>query len=166
MRSELKYVAPEPEPEEYTEEQTLHPVGSSMNSETFTQVGQRLTIPNRAVSKLGFWLYKYGAPAGDVTFKILRVSDDGLICSKKWGNAEDLPIEFDYKEVTFDTPQTINEEVRILAEFAGGDGSNGIRQGTENSDVKEDEYLTKGVGLVWTDAEIWDCAYRYKYYEV
>ena len=127
--------------------------------------GQKLTIPNRQVTKLGFWLKKYGNPTGDVTFQILKALDDSLICSKVWGQAEDLTTTEAYKEVEFDTPETINEEVRILVYSPGDSYGNNVRAAYLNDDVKADENYTYGAPSGWTDKVLQDFAYRYTYEE-
>ena len=87
MRSELQYVEPEPEPEEETEEQIQYDHNVTIILATPGRAGQELTIPNRQVTKLGFWLSKLGDPTGDITFTIRKESDDGLLLSKVLGNA-------------------------------------------------------------------------------
>ncbi|MBA7588608.1 hypothetical protein ES708_30671 [subsurface metagenome] len=166
MKSALVYVPPEPPPEEYTEEQTETQTDWGMRAGADTRAGQRLTIPNRKVIKLGFWLKKTNLPTGDVNLTIRKVSDDSLICSKVWGDAADLPTERTYKEKEFDTSILINEEVRISAEFIGGDAQNQVGVALKLSDVKPGECFTYYKSPDWTEGEGYDCAYRYKYYEV
>jgi len=166
MKSALLYVPPVPPPEEYTEEQTDSNFDWTLASVTDTRTGQRLFIPNRKVSKLGFFLWKVNDPTGDVTFTIRRVSDDGIILSKVWGDAAGLTPEISYEEVEFDTPTLINALVRILAEFSGGNANNQVKVRMSSADVKAEEYFTYFQTPDWTDQEAWDCAYRYKYYEV
>ncbi len=164
MRSELKYVEPTPPPEEYTEEQTSYNTSIGMYSGNWNRHGQKLTVPNREITKLGFWIRKAGTVSGDVTFEIRKVLDDSLICSKVWGDAEDLPTEATYKEAEFDTPQTIDEEVRVYCTYVGsGSGGNEVLIHFQNTDVKADEYFSKHYSD-WTDQTSYDCAYRYKYY--
>ncbi|GAH90992.1 unnamed protein product, partial [marine sediment metagenome] len=67
------------------EEQTNHSHHSNLGSEYARRARQRLTIPDRKVTKLGCWLYLYGSPTGDITFTIRKVSDDNIISSKVWG---------------------------------------------------------------------------------
>lgn len=128
------------------------------------EVGQRLTISNRQVTKLGFWLKKRGTPIGILTFVIRKVSDDEIICSKLWGNSSDLPAEATYEEVEFDTPQTINGEVRIVA-FAQNEiaEANGAYIGYERDDVKADEHATLRIGVSWVSQGSYDTAYIYTY---
>ncbi len=162
MRSELKPVPPPPE--EYTEEQTEHNANCPMKAGYITREGQRLTISNRKMTKLGFWLFKHGEPTGDVLFVIRKVSDDSIICSKLWGDASDLPTEITYEEVQFDDPQTINEEVRILCEFSGAGNGKDCALCYQNTDVKSNELRTYWYNSSWSDRNEHDDAYRYKYY--
>ena len=147
------------------EEQPLH---SSeliiLQSAGNIKAGQRLTISNREVTKLGFYIEKYGFPTGDVTFTIRKVSDDALINSKVWGDAGDLPTVVTYEEVELVDPSVINEEVRISVEFSGGTSTNRVSCSGELSDVKEDEYLTKYY-TSWEDLTDKDLAYKYTYEE-
>ncbi len=161
MKSALVYVPPEPPPEEKTEEQTEVQTDWGMYTGATTRVGQRLTIPNRKVIKLGFWLNKTNLPTGDVTFTIRKVSDDSLIISKVWGDAADLTTELTYKEVEFDTSILINQQVRISAEFISGDSDNQVGVGRRLADVKPDEFFTHYESPNWTDNEAYDCAYTY-----
>lgn len=143
------------------EEQTEHNFGWGLNSTSYTRGGQRLTISDRQVTKLGFWLKKINSPTGDVTFTIRKVSDDSLICSKVWGQAEDLTTDPVYEEIEFDSPQVINEEVRILAEFLGGNTNDQVEIRLQLGDVKADECWTRYDGS-WSDKD-YDCAYIYTY---
>lgn len=105
-----------------------------------------MTISNREVTKLSFPLQKSGAPTGDVTFTIRKVSDDSIIASKVWGDASALSTgDLVWREVTLDTPVVVNEEVRIQAEFSGGGGVNNVGVGrttVAQDDVKAGEYHT------------------------
>ncbi len=165
MSSKLKYVPPVPPPEEYTEEQTDH--NSLLGTQYHLYSGQRLFILERKVSKLGFWMRKIGSPAGDVFFQILSVEDDGILVSKKWGIAQDLPSDApEYKEVEFEAPVLIDEEVRILSFFDGVPStSHYVITRYQNTDVKENEHATRGSPGGWIPIATGDTAYRYKYYE-
>jgi len=147
------------------EEQVLYVSSLKLRSGGATRVGQKLTIPNRVVSKLGFWLSKVGSPTGDVIFEIRKVSDDSLICSKLWGDAADLALSATYYEVTLVTAELINEEVRILAEAEGANADNCPQIHFQNTDVKANEYVTYYISPTYTDNETWDMAYRYTYSE-
>ena len=99
-----------------TEEQTAYNDFLSLLVTEAGRIGQKLTITNRTVTKLGFWLGKKNSPVGDVTFTIRRVSNDAVLGSKVWGNATSLTTSPVYREATFDSPVAVNELVYILAE--------------------------------------------------
>lgn len=144
-----------------TEEQTTNGGYAGVRAE-YPRQGQRLTISNRIVTKLGFYIGKLGTISGDVDFKIRSVSDDGVLLTKLWGDAADLPVSLTYKEVTFDSPTTIDEEVRISCEFSGGSAGNLVKIWISASDVKADEvysYYTDS----WTDDSGYDLLYIYTY---
>ncbi|MBA7588758.1 hypothetical protein ES708_30826 [subsurface metagenome] len=164
MRAELLKVAPPPPPEEKTEEQTQYNTSMDLYTGFMRRGGQRLTISNRKVTKLGFWLARGGSPTGDVTFEIRRVSDDSLISSQVWGDAADLLTAPTYEEVEFADPQIINEEVRICAHYWGGTASNYVVLWLQSTNVKPAELYTYMPNLTWSDLAYMDCAYRYKYY--
>jgi len=145
-----------------TEEQTASNAGGLVYAD-YPRTGQRLTISNRRVTKLSFWFGKQGSPTGDVAFTIRKVSDDSVIQSEVWGDAGDIP-GTDWHEVVFSSPQTINEEVRILLEFTGGDSTNGVNMYFQSSDVKASEVWTRYTeGDGYGDASAYDCRYKYEY---
>lgn len=147
------------------EEQTSYNTWIGLYGASWLKVGQRLIIANREVTKLGFWLNKKGSPTGNVTFEIRTISGDSLLLSKVWGDAGTLSTEITYREVTFDSPLIINEEVRIVVAFTGGSFDNEVQPHWRDSDVKADEYFAKWYAAGWTDQEGNDCAYRYTYEE-
>ena len=156
-------LGPPPPPPEFTEEQTQHNVYFSIGMPLEHSCGQCLTIPNRKVSKLGFWLYKYKDPPGTITMEIYRKSDLELLASKLWGNAIDLPSTATYEEVEFDALVTIDDEVYIVATATGSDASNHTRLCFQASDVKPDEHFCDH-NAGWSEYPEYDTAYRYKYY--
>ncbi|MBA7532777.1 hypothetical protein ES705_25007 [subsurface metagenome] len=166
MKTALAAAPPGPPPEEQTEEQTENDTVTAMFAGYRHRAGQRLTIPNRQVTKLAFILNKGGSPSGDLTLEIRKVSDDEVIVSKVWGPAVNLGLVGDWQEVTFDSPATINQEVRPCVRYEGGNSSNYVQIAYQNSDVKPDEMLTLYLAPPWSDSPTLDCAYRYKYYEV
>ncbi|MBA7591482.1 hypothetical protein ES708_33640 [subsurface metagenome] len=158
-------LAPAP-PEEQIEQQTEHDAVNSMYAGSNTKIGQRLIIPNRKVTKLGFWIYKSGTPTGDVTYEIRLVTGDSLISSKFVSLIQDLPEIETYTEIEFDDPQTIDGEARIVVCFEAGSPGNALLVAKQNSDVKADEHWCRYKDAAWTPNEANDTAYRYKYYEV
>ena len=148
-----------------TEEQIAYNVSSGIYAGFRIRVGQRLTIPNRTITKLSFRLYKRGSPTGNVTLTIRKVSDDSILASKVWGNASAL-VATDYPgawtEVTFDTPVLVDEEVRILVEYSGGNSSNYVGYVYRSADVKADEFYTYYLAS-YTDVTAQDHTYIYTY---
>lgn len=150
-------------PVEYTVEQTEQNSSAPQYVTSNYRMGQRLTIANRRVTKLAFMLKKMGSPTGDIVFTIRKVTDDTIIASQVWGDAADLPTEIDWCEAEFDTPPTVDEEVRILCEPAGGDGTNYLLHYFNTSDVKGDENMCRLTNATYDDFSTYDDAYRYKY---
>ena len=149
--------------EEYTEEQTQHDGEPHISGDEKPRRGQRLTIPNRTVTKLAFLLRREGAISGNVTFAIRKVSDDSIIISKVWGDAGGLdPATVQWEEVTFDDPVAIDEEVRLSCEYSGGGFPYRVEYAIQNSNVKENERYCWWVGS-WTGTDTKDGTYRYKY---
>jgi len=131
-----------------------------------SRVGQRLTITDRTVSKLAFRLWKNGSPSYTLTFRIRKVSDDSIIVEKEWGNCSALGSSpGGLKEVTFDAPTYVNEEVYILCEGTGGDLNNSARVSIQATDVKASEYTLRYVDLnsAYTEHATWDTGYIYTY---
>lgn len=151
-----------------TEEQT-HLDGHFATVYGGTGAGQRLTISGRTVSKLSFPLEKIGSPgSGDVIFYIKKVSDDSTIMEKVWGDAQDVPSSVTWLEVTFDTPVSIDEEVRLLVRNNGsGSAGNGLGiHASWLSDVKAGEYFFARTNVgVYTDysTQGYDDGYIYTY---
>jgi hypothetical protein len=146
-----------------TEEQTQYNSILGLNGAEDTRGGQRLTVSNRTITGLGFWLRKEGgSPTGNITFSIRKVSDDSVIVSKIWGNASAVPGDYTYEEVTFDSPVAINEEVRLCCEFSGGDESNWIGVALQLTDVKSNEYACRWWST-WYSFTGYDFAYIYTY---
>lgn len=145
-----------------TEEQTQHNTIAGLDGTDERRAGQKLTISSRVVSKLAFKLIQVGSPTGNVTFTIRKLSTD-IISSKVWGDASSLPTSYpatEWQEVTFDTPQLVNEEVWIFCEFAGGDSQNQVALALQSEDVKADEHLYLiSFGNVFDS----DATYRYTY---
>ena len=149
------------------EEQTQYNTDAYLNgaSHYYRAGGQRLTIPDRTITKLAFVLRRVGSPSGNVVMSIRKI-DNTVLATKPWGPANTLPLSATWEEVTFDSPVAVNEEVRILIEFTGGDASNYIRYHYQNTDVKADEWRTQMGTGGWGDMKDWtahDTAYKYTY---
>ena len=51
----------------------------------FCRLGQRLTIPNRLVTVIGYRVWKWGNPTGDIVLSIRDLATDKVIVSVVWG---------------------------------------------------------------------------------
>jgi len=92
-----------------------------------TRGGQRITVPNKRICKVAFYMCRTGSPTGTAYARIRRVSDDSIIeTSGDTLDVATLPTcnTFALVEFTFDS--VINEEVRIQVEFTGGSAGNRI----------------------------------------
>ncbi len=148
-----------------TEEQTnTGIVIVGLRSGGASRAGQRLTISNRTVTKLSFPLRKFNSPTGNVTFTIRQI-DDSVLATKVLGDASALSPTLNWEEVTLDTPVFISEEVRILAEYSGGDGSNTVQCYAAITDVKADEYWTNYTSSSWQPQVTYDAPYTYTFTE-
>jgi len=148
-----------------TEEQLLYNAYVAIGHPNNERAGQKLTVPNREVTKLGFWLFKQGAPTGMITFIIYRVSDEAVLASKDWGDASALDVYPNvlYCEVEFGAPVVIDTEVVMCAVDVESSNTNFPNVAYQNTDVKADENLRSWNPSSWTERLTWDCAYRYTY---
>ncbi len=153
-------------PDEGTEEQTQHDSILYIRTPLINRAGQRLTIAHRKVTNLAFVLSKYGSPTGSLTFEIRRVSDNSLIVSQVWGDISALTGSPVWREVVFDTPPTIDEEVRICAYYPGGNISNRLTFYYKTGDIKANEHFTTYQNTSWSDQTGNDAAYRYTYLDM
>ncbi len=147
-----------------TEEQTTRnnstPIGLTSN---VTRAGQKLTITNRYVSKLGFWLSKQNdSTVGEISFKIFNLSDT-VLASKVLGDASILTTSLVFNEVTFDVPVFISEEVRIACVKEDKHPTNYIRIAYNGGgSVKASEEYTQYISS-WVETSANDMAYIYTY---
>ena len=129
--------------------------------------GQKLTITNRTVTKLSFYLIRVGSPGGILTFLIRAVSGDAILLTKLWGNSNNISTSAAWYEVTFDSSLFINEEVYILATASAGSGGNLIQVYKTSSNVKDNEFVvSRNSGGVYNEIRDPDDApYIYTYDE-
>ncbi|MBA7653990.1 hypothetical protein ES703_61857 [subsurface metagenome] len=159
------FIKSKPPPEEYTEEQLAEDYTMGTADPPRYKGGQRLTIPNREVTKLAFLMFKHGSPSGDLFFRIWKYPTYAIIMSKLWGDASDLPTAKEWIEVEFDTPTLINEEVIIGWDFPNAQAGNGISFRITTYDAKADEVYAQDRGTGWSFYDSMDTTYRYKYFE-
>ncbi len=145
------------------EEQTLYNTTEPVAPD-YRRVGQRLTISNRLVSKLGFWFHRQSYPTGILVFEIYRKSNEELLASKLWGNAIDVPsgLPPTYLEVEFDEPVLIDDEVYICAYSTGTSASDFPIMHRQYPSVKPNEGYVQKNGT-WEEDDRLDTAYRYTY---
>jgi len=89
----------------------------------YVRAGHQITVPAKTISKVCLYLRKYGSPTGTAYCRIRRVSDDSIISEVSFDVAT-LTTSYTWREFALPTPVFINEEVRFLAEFYGGNSSN------------------------------------------
>lgn len=140
-------------------------LGTGSEILVFEGIGQRLTIANKTITHLGFYLKKIGTPDGTITFEIREI-DNTILASKLLGNSVDISGNITYYEVEFDTPVYVNGEVRILATSnSTGSYSNAPLLFFSLTDVKSSEGLNRLQDTTW-DSNLYankDCAYKYIY---
>ncbi|KKK53245.1 hypothetical protein LCGC14_3096730 [marine sediment metagenome] len=127
--------------------------------------GQKLTISNRTVSKLSFYLRRTGTVTGSVKFWIRKVSDDSILLQQNWGLGSTISTTPAWYEITF-TGILINEEVYILV----GEGnisntpSNLIHVYDSDGNVKAGENMVRRSNNVYSDYPAGsDFGYKYTY---
>ncbi len=128
------------------------------------RVGQKLTISNRSVSKLSFKTKRVGTLTSTITMTIRRTANDAVLATVEWGSAANVSTTAGFIEVTFASPVTINEEVRILMEWSGanGDVNNYLEFWGTTSSVKASEQVTKYFSG-YTASATRDATYIYTY---
>jgi len=146
------------------EEQTQYNMSWALHVGTTNEVGQRLTIPDRKLTHLGFWLHKEGTPTLTITYQIRHSADNSLIYEQVACNQGALTTVPQYIEIKLDTPQELNEEVVLNAYADIGAAGQCCRISAQDTDVKANEVLTRRT-TTWADFSTYDLAYRYTYEE-
>lgn len=90
------------------------------------RLGQRLTIPNRLVTEIGYRVWKVGSPTGDIILSIRDFATSTIIVSVVWGDASELPDPSagGIRKVRLDEPVRVNGEVILCVEYYGGNTGN------------------------------------------
>lgn len=147
--------------------QIVSGLDSMGGGKVWTRLGQRITIDGWTIVSLAFKLARVGSPTGDVTFAIRRIADDSVIASEVWGNASAIATDPTEYSVTFATPVYVNEEVRICAEFYGGDADNYLKFGYYSGNHKPGEFYTNYMEYgYWHDiGEAEEAGYKLTYRE-
>ncbi len=130
-----------------------------------TSWGQKVTISNRTVTSLFFYLVQDPTAGGTLTFLIRAVSGDAILATQAWGNSVDISTTPAWYNVAFDTPATINEEVYLLATSSGGSAGNLINTYATATDVKASEVaVTRTSGGSYAEQTGRDAPYVYVYH--
>lgn len=97
----------------------------------FQRLGQKITISNKTICQLEFYLKKTGSPTGTLTCTIRKQSDDSIIeTSGVTLDVSTLTTSFQWFAFTFNS--LVNEAVYLLVEFYGGDVNNLVVAGDYN----------------------------------
>lgn len=130
------------------------------------KVGQKITINNKTITGLSFYLERFGNPAGDLNFSIYRASDKAVIYSELWGTASTISaIAFEWKKLTLTTPTVINEEVYLVVEYIGTpNADNYVYVGYNDGDILPNENAVVYVSS-WAEQATRELDYKY-FYEI
>lgn len=137
-----------------------------LNASVFCRLGQRLTIPERELTSIGYRVRRVGNATGDVIFSIYDWNTLTPIVSKVWGDASELPDSgADYIEVELDPPIKLNREVIICVEYYGGNATDYCEAGYFSGNKKDGEtYMNYYHYGVWHDiGEAEEGSYCYEY---
>jgi len=107
----------------------------------FCRLGQRLTIPNRLVTVIGYRVWKWGNPTGDVILSIRNPATDKVIVSVVWGDASELPNPDagGIQKVRLNEPVRINGEVILCVEYYGGNTTDYCLAGYRTGNYRDGE---------------------------
>jgi hypothetical protein len=150
--------------------QNLYDEEGGITEYGYFQVGQRVYINNRTVTKLSFCLQRVGLCSGDITFRIQSCETDTYLASKYLCDASAINnAQNAWYEVEFDTPVDVNEWVWLICEYEinFADEDNYIRIYYSPADVKggSSECLMD-LPYDAPGREEWanqDCRYKYTY---
>lgn len=133
----------------------------------WTRLGQRLTITDRTLTAIGYQVCRVGTPTGDVILSIWDAETDMAIFTGVWGDAIDLPEggAQGYISVPLDPPIRVDGDVRICAEYYGGNETDYVRVGYFSGDRITGEWYTNYLAYgAWHDiGEAEEGAYMYEY---
>lgn len=143
--------------------------GDGLVPNCWCRLGQRLVVPDRIVTVIGYAVWRFGSPTGNITFSIYNATTDSLMVSKVWGDAGNLK-EWGSSEgssrqsVVLDEPIRINGEVKICVEYYGGNSTDYCGAGYYAGDMITGEYYTNYRYKCWHDiGEAEEGAYYYEY---
>lgn len=135
----------------------------------WTRLGQRLTIPNRLVTAIGYRVCKFGNVTGDVIISMRDFETDDILYSAVCCDASELPEkkERGYQIMHLDEPMLVNQEVIICAEFYTGNETAHCLGGYYSGNKTSGEtYMNYNWFGSWHDiGEAEEGAYYYAYIE-
>jgi len=103
----------------------IDPLGKKAS--VWCRLGQRLTIPDRYVTEIGYCIWRVGNPTGDIILAVHNATTDEPIVTKVWGDASELGVwpedSGKFTKVMLDEPVRINGDVRLFVEFNGGNAT-------------------------------------------
>jgi hypothetical protein len=137
-----------------TEEQLLYDSDQYISDTYGDKQCQRLTISNRYITKLAFYIKRVGTDNYEIYFGIWRVSDGSLITRSDTFYGSSLTTSYQLVEKDLQTPNVVvNEEVRMGVCQSAAIGTTSItRIAYQSTDVKADEYRSKHNYLAdWVD---------------
>lgn len=141
--------------------------GKAMGSGPFCRLGQRLTIPNRLVTEIGYRVWKVGNPTGDIVLSIRDFATDRVITSMVWGDASELsdPDVGGIQKVRLSEPVRVNGEVILCVEYYGGNTTDHCVGGYRTGNYRDGEtYMNYHCGRSWHDiGEAEEGGYYYAY---
>jgi len=137
-----------------------HKVGMLFSSQDYLgakgvwcRLGQRLTIPDRYVTEIGYLVWRVGNPTGNVTLAVYNATTDEPIVEVVWGDASllnELPGNADnVTKVVLEEPIRINGDVRLFVEYHGGDEQNYCIAGYWTEDKITGEWYTNYFHYKW-----------------
>ncbi len=156
------------------------PVFWPIYNSTYTYVGQRVSMPDRTITKIAFLMKKVGGPPGtNVAFTIYDATSPysqlatvnfpiaSITTSPTWCEATLASPVLINKPMTYDTHRSAVGGVWVTAAYSSGDASNYIAVQYNNLAVKSGEWMVaqqvnEAANAGWENSEM-DCCYRYKY---
>jgi hypothetical protein len=138
--------------------------GDGLARNSWCILGQRLVIPDRYVTAIGYHIWKIGNPIGSVTFSVYNATTDEVIISEVWGDAGNLTSwgSGGYQVISLDEPIRINGEVKLCVEYYEGDRDNYCTGGYYSGDLITGEFYTNYRYGQWHDiGEAEEGSYHY-----
>jgi len=130
---------------------------------TVHRAGQRFDsfAPNW-ITKVSFYLMKFGGPTGTANVTLRRVSDDAIIGTFGTLDVSTLGGAFAWKDFSTAVYNPQIQNVRISFEYTGGDAANYVIWGRRAADVGSgvQTIYNNGTGT-WTDNASNDATYKY-----